>query len=919
MYTYISNIGNSIYVKYYEDGKPIYKVDKKFKPELFLRSATKTKYKSFVRNEYLDRYQFDNVKEYKEYVYSTDNSKIYGHLGKNGVLNQYIRDKGLGLDQDFTKLNCYFIDIENLAPDSHKGVPCPVEAKFPITAITMINLRDGSTTLWALRLPSLDKKQKIFSKFKMLVQRFPEMEKYKTFKNARLSAKKDKFSKEIKEYIRFIKKIDVRKFTDEDDLLNDFVAFFSEVNIDVISGWNSELYDMPYIYNRLVKRFSKKILRNMSPFGMYKQITLKDMRKKEIPSYEIVGINTIDFMGVYKKFVRGERPSWKLKDVAKEELKHTKIEHEESFWQFYHNDPEIYMAYNIVDTYLLYLMEKKLNYIKTAHIITHICDTLLQDYEYNTILWDSKLASVLRCTDIIIPPNDEHMKHKIEGAYNKQIVPNKHKWVVSFDLNSLYPHLIMQYNISPETYVPFERIKDKKLIKMSLLAQKKVNHIEPFPHSQGVDLTLDNDPRIDYDYISACGYIMTPCGAFFTNKRRGLAPILMEQTYDRRKELNKKAKDLYNRAEISKDASEIKNMLAEAKIHDNIQYALKIFLNAFYGAFLKDSFRYYNKDIGSSITSAGQLSIRFIIKWINSFLDDELKNKNKDYVIGSSTDSMYIGMEEAMKKLYDGDKKDKFQQINWLKNYSDETISHQLSLGYQHLATQVRAFENKMRMGREVIADSAFWLNKRYYALRIFSDDKVDLYKKPKIKITGFPIVKSDIPACVKPVMKKMIIMILDDVSSRKIHQVYLWFERKFREYSYKDIAVSRNVNYIDKYISEKKNKSSWKDNVSNYKQKEEGATYETSKGAIIYNNLIDKYNLPQDYKLVEGEKAKFIFLKIPNPINESYIAFNEKLYDEFNLSDKIDYKSQFTRVFGKIMLDTMRKLKLNYKSSWKK
>lgn len=919
MYTYISNIGSSIYVKYYDGGKPVLKVDNKFKPELFTKSNIKSKYKSFVTNEYLDRIQFDSVKEYKEFLYSNDQDRLYGHLGRNGVLNQYIRDKGLGLDQDFTNLNCYFIDIETLAPDSYKGAPCPVEVKFPITAITMINLRDGSATLWALRLPSLDKNQKIFSKFKMLTQRFPEMKKYKTFKNARLAIKNDKIDKEVQNYIKFIKGIDVRKFTDEDDLLNDFVGFFSEVNIDVISGWNSDLYDMPYIYNRLVKRLSKKVLKKLSPFGVCKQIKLKDLRDKEIPSYEIAGISTIDMMKVYKKYVRGDRPSWKLKDVAKEELKHTKIEHDESFWQFYHDDPEIYMAYNVVDTYLLYLMEKKLNYINVAFIITHTCDTLLSDYEHETVLWDSKLASVLRCTDIIIPPKHEHMRHKIEGAYNKQIEPNKHKWVVSFDLNSLYPHLIMQYNISPETFVPFEKIKDKKLKKMSLYAQKKINNIEPFPHSQGVDLTLNNDPKIDYNYISSCGYIMTPCGAFFTNKKRGLAPILMEQTYDERNELNKKAKELYNNAELSKNRSEVKNMLAEAKIYDNTQYALKIFLNAFYGAFLSDAFRYYNKDIGASITSAGQLSIRFIIKWINSFLNDELKMNDIDHVLGSSTDSMYIGMEEAMEKLYTGDKKNKINQINWLKDYSDNTISHQLSLGYQHLATQVNAFENKMQMGREVIADSAFWLNKRYYALSIYSDDKVDLYGKPKIKITGFPIVKSDIPACVKPVMKKMIMMILNDEPSRKIYKMYLWFEKKFREYDYRDVAISRNVNHINKYISDKKNKSAWKENISNYKQKEEGATHEVSKAAIIHNNLIDKHGLPEDYKLVEGEKAKFIFLKTPNVINENYIAFNEKLYDEFNLSDKIDYKSQFTRVFGKVMLDTMKKLKLNYKSSWKK
>jgi DNA polymerase elongation subunit (family B) len=927
MYSYIRNIGNNVFCKKYdEDGKYTLIKDTKFKPSLYIKDQGVSKFKGFITDENLKKVKFNNIYDYKDYIKEIGENRVYGHLGSQAIVNQYIQRKKLSLNKNFALLSHYFIDIEVL---SFKEFPDAINVKYPITAICVVRSTDRETRLWGLRTDSMHKYKKqrqIFRKFKMFLNRYPEMSEFKKFKETKLHIKekikefkkdkeKTKYYKDMLDYLAYTKNIIYEEFVDERELLNSFIKWVSETNIDTFVGYNSELYDMPYIFNRIIKLFSEDKLKELSPFKTIRKTRHKDLRGNYVPSYDIVGITLIDYMNVYKKYTRGEKPSWKLKDVAKLELGHTKIEHEESFWDFYHNRPQIYFEYNIVDTDLLYLMDKKLSYISTAFGMVHLCSLPFKQFEHNTILWDGYLSVYLKNLNLIIPPIIHVEPRSIEGAYNKQPIPNIYDWVTSFDLNSLYPHLIMQYNISPETYIPLEKIKDKKLIQYAEMAREKVDHIEPFPHSNGVDLTLEN--KIDYAYIASHNLIMTPSGSFFRSDIRGIAPIIMESIYKDRKVFQKKANELYNLMQNETDKQKIKKMKIEADILNNEQYVLKIFLNSFYGAFLEKNFRYYNSFIGESITSAGQLSIRFIINWINDFLNEECDIKDHDFVVGSSTDSMYLCLSPVVDKKYKNMTHE--ETINWLFDYADNVITKELSRGYSVLADRCHAFENKMHMGREVIADRSFWQNKRYYALRIYSDEKIKYYKEPKIKIVGFPIVKSSIPDCVKPKMKDMIKMILDRKSGRELYSILKAFKKEFNTYDYRDIAISSNVNYIDKNINDKKRqRSNWKKDLRNYNQGKDGGTHENAKGAIVYNNLIDKYDLGEDKKIIEGSKAKFIFLKEPNSVGIKYIAFDEKLYEEFNLIKYVDYNAQFNRIFAKIMLDCMKELGLNWKSTWK-
>jgi len=927
MYSYINNIGNTVYSKVYDKfGNYELIEDKKFKPSLFIKSESESKYKGFIDNVNLKKIRFSDIYDYKDYIKEIGDNKIYGHLGGLGIINQYIDAKKLNENRNFNAMVNYYIDIEVI---SYKEFPDAINAKYPISAICLVRSTDRKTFLWGLRSESMSKhkdKKKLFNKYHMFLNKYPDMihqssiiDAKKYIKNKLKENKNNeseyKYYDNMLSYLKYVKNIRYREFDNDGDLLTDFIDWVSKNNIDNLIGYNSELYDMPYIFNRTLRLFDEDKLKKLSPFNVIRKTRHKDLRGNYVSSYDIVGINLIDYMNVYKKYSMGEKASWKLKDVSQEELNHSKIEHEESFWKFYHDRPQVYFEYNIVDTDLIYLLDKKLNYISIAYGMTHLCSLPLSSYEHNTILWDGYLAVYLKKSNIIIPPLKTFESSRIEGAYNKEPIPDIYNWVVSFDLNSLYPHLIMQYNISPETYVALENIKDKKLIDIALNARMQNNTVEPFPHSNGVDLTLDN--KIDYEYIASHDLIMTPSGSFFKADKRGIAPIIMEKIYNDRKVYQSKSKELYNKYNSEKDV-ELKNKLKiEADIYNSEQYVLKIFLNSFYGAFLKDSFRYYNKHIGSSITAAGQLSIRFIINWINDFLNEEINTKNKDYVVASSTDSMYITLESVIKIKYNN--KSHKETIDWLFDYADNVLSKELTRGYNILSERCHAFENKMVMGREIIADRAFWLNKRYYALRIFSDDKIKYYTQSKIKIVGFPIVKSTIPKCVKPKMREIIEMILDKKSARDIYQVLKDFKNEFIKFDYRDIAISSNVNHITKNINEKnRNNSNWKVDLCNFKKGKDGATHENSKGAIVFNNLVDKYDLGEDKKILEGTKAKFVFLKEPNPAGVKFIAFDELLYDEFGLLNYIDYDSQFTRVFAKIILDTLNTLNLSWKSTWK-
>ena len=424
-----------------------------------------------------------------------------------------------------------------------------------------------------------------------------------------------------------------------------------------------------------------------------------------------------------------------------------------------------------------------------------------------------------------------------------------HKWVMSFDLNSLYPHLIMQYNISPETLVGGCKMKEGM-----------------------VDKILDNKVETNKDYC------MTPNGALFRRDIKGFLPEIMENVYNDRvkyKKLLLEAKQEYE------DTGE-PAILKRISRYDNIQIAKKISLNSAYGAIGNNYFRYFDLLVATAITTSGQLSIRWIEKAINIYLNKHLKTKDVDYVIASDTDSVYITFDKLVNKLFkEGTPNEKI--VNFLDKIASEKLEPFIDKCYQHLARKMNAYDQKMEMSREAIADKGIWTAKKRYILNVHDMEGVR-FKEPQLKIMGIEAVKSSTPApCREKIKEALKIMMSGD--EKMLNNFIQEFRDEFMKLPPEDIAYPRSCNGVQKFRGE-----------SQLFRK--GAPIHV-KGAILYNHLIDKQKLENKYPLIqEGDKIRFLHLRQPNVFQSSAFSFMTEVPKELDIVDKIDYDEQYTKSF---------------------
>ena len=436
-----------------------------------------------------------------------------------------------------------------------------------------------------------------------------------------------------------------------------------------------------------------------------------------------------------------------------------------------------------------------------------------------------------------------------EGAYVKDPVVGFHNWIVSFDLNSLYPHLIMQYNISPETMVGYE---PNRVNVENMLNQKS-------------DLS-DLDTRT-----------ITPNGAQFRTDKQGFLPELMDKLYKERviyKDKMAKAKALYQETGDTRLQNEISKKY-------NIQLARKIALNSAYGAIGNQYFKYFDVRHAEGITMAGQLTIRWIERDVNKYLNKLLKTNDEVYVVASDTDSIYIKLDSVVNKIFK-DKTDNKKIVKVLDKFCEEKLQSCIDKSFSVLAKYVKAYDQKMFMKREVIANKGIWTAKKRYILNVFNEEGLNL-KEPKLKIMGIEAVKSSTPAPCRVKIKEALKVIMNKDEASLIDFIEN-FRNHFKKLSPEDIAYPRSCNNLKKYSSSK-----------DIYQK---STPIHVKGALIYNNMLKKNKLRKYEVIQDGDKVKFITLKEPNPIREHVISFTSKLPKEFNLHQYIDYDEMFTKSF---------------------
>jgi DNA polymerase elongation subunit (family B) len=540
----------------------------------------------------------------------------------------------------------------------------------------------------------------------------------------------------------------------------------------------------------------------------------------------------------------------------------------ETIRDFYRGDFQRFMEYNVRDVELIEMLEDKMKLLELALALAYSAKVNYEDVFSQVRTWDQIIYHHLRKQNIVIPPKKGGKKdEKYAGAYVKDPITGMHDWVVSFDLNSLYPHLIMQYNISPETLV--RRGQDIDINSDAILDNNSST-------IQGIKRNASN------------GYAVAANGTCYHKHTLGFLPELMQKMYDERKEFKNKMLSLQKEKEkISKgDVSQRKALEYEIAKYNNFQLVRKIQLNSAYGAIGNQYFRYYATEMAEAITASGQLSIRWIADKLNEFLNTTLNTDAYDYVVASDTDSVYIRLNNLVDKFLP-DCEDKERIINFLDKSSEEIIQPFIDKKYAELAELMNAYENKMQMGREVIAERGVWTAKKRYALNVWDSEGVR-YDSPKLKIMGIETTRSSTPGIVREKLKEVIRLVLT-TDEKTIQEYVSDFKEEFFACEPEDIAFPRSVSNLEDYAS----------SSDIYKK----ATPIAVKGSLIYNHFIQQAKLESKYeKIQQGDKIKFIYLKEPNPIGgprgDKVISFPTKIPKELDLHRFVDYDKQFVKSF---------------------
>tara|TARA_B100000003_G_scaffold121032_1_gene108388 strand:- start:331 stop:1806 length:1476 start_codon:yes stop_codon:yes gene_type:complete len=476
-------------------------------------------------------------------------------------------------------------------------------------------------------------------------------------------------------------------------------------------------------------------------------------------------------------------------------------------------------------------------------------------------MWDTMIYNYLTDRKVVVPPRKGAKKdEKYAGAYVKEPIPGLYNWVVSFDLNSLYPHLIMQYNISPETLV------------------------EKRHPSATVDRILKETLDIDGEYCVCAN------GAQYRKDIHGFLPEMMQKIYDERKIYKRKMLDAKSEYEASPSVA-LQKTISRC---NNIQMARKIQLNSAYGAIGNQYFRYYNLANAEAITLSGQVSIRWIEGKVNSYLNKLLKTEDHDYVIASDTDSIYVCLDLLVSSVFNVQDVPPQRIVNFLDAACKDRIEPFIDRSYKELAQMVGAYEQKMFMKRENIAEKGIWTAKKRYMLNVWDSEGVR-YEKPKLKMMGIEAVKSSTPAACRTSIKECIEVILtqDEESAQKYISD---FRAHFDQLPIEDISFPRGCNGINK----------WSHPATIYGK----GTPIHVRGALLYNFHNKKNKLTHKYPLIQdGEKIKFVYLKTPNKIGENVISYLNTFPRELGLDKHVDYDVQFEKSFLepiKVIMDTI-------------
>ena len=802
-YTNVQLIGNQVLVREVDNGvRKEYRDE--FFPTLFVKSKKKTKFKT-LNGDSVEPIKPGTVRECREFYKKYEDVDGFSVYGNERYIYQYISEK-YPQDEikfDISQIKLVTLDIE---VSSEQGFPDVESCQEEILAITIQDYTTKEIITWGVK--PFDNKQK---------------------------------------------NVTYHCCSSEYQLLSSFIEYWMVDVPDVVTGWNIQFYDIPYICKRLNRVLGEKLMKRFSNWGLVSQGEVFKHGRKHT-TFDIGGLTQLDYLDLYRKFTYKAQESYRLDYIAEVELGQKKLDHSEfdTFKDFYTKGWQKFIEYNIVDVELVDRLEDKMKLIELALTMAYDAKVNYNDVFYQVRMWDNIIYNYLKKTNVVIPPKvDANKDEKYAGAYVKEPIPGKYDWVVSFDLNSLYPHLIMQYNISPETLLD-ER---HPTATVDRILEEEINF----------ELFKDN---------AVCAN-----GAMYRKDFRGFLPELMEKMYGDRVIFKKKmlaAKQQYEKTPTKALEKEIARC-------NNIQMAKKISLNSAYGAIGNQYFRYYKLANAEAITLSGQVSIRWIEGKMNGYLNKLLQTEEVDYVIASDTDSIYLDMGPIVTKFFGSKSGDKAKIVSILDKICEDKLEPFIEQSYQDLADYVSAYEQKMQMKRENIADRGIWTAKKRYILNVWNSEGVQ-YSEPKLKVMGIESVKSSTPAPCRKMLKDAFKLLMTGTEDDVIDFIEK-SRKEFKTLPPEQVSFPRSASDVEKY----------KSHSSIYAK----GTPIHIRGALLFNHYIKQNKLDNKYSLIQnGEKIKFCYLKKPNTLHENVISFIQEFPKELDIDKYVDYDLQFEKSF---------------------
>ena len=818
-YTNVDIVDGKIAVRGYSDerGKWQNKIQPKLKMYLSSTESVgdiKTLYGGDAKS-----YEFSSIREAKDFI------KRYEDVGGVDIFGQHnftlqsiynIYDHEIRFDQ--SKISGWSLDIETKLPvDSDgrpSGFPDVETANAEITLITMQRLSDGVTYVFSGKAYPGGSTPKFCTQF--------------------INA------------------------GSEAGLLRHFIDFWNSHQVDVITGWNIERFDIPYIINRCNLICGEDVTNMLSPWGKvstFKKKISGSFGEEELVS-SISGVSILDYMAIYKKFTFGNHESYSLNSIAMDELGEGKLDHSEftDFNDFYDNGFKKYVDYNIRDTALVRRIDQKLQLLNLIYTIAYMAKVNFNDVFSPVKTWDALLHNRLMDDGKVVPireSNPDVNKH-IEGAYIKDPKVGFYDWVLSLDATSLYPSIMMTLNISPETYLGID-------------------------YNVSLQSILDKRCQFTFPSESSCAAVT---GVAFDKSARGVIPTIVQEYMALRKSTKRSMLDKQQELEnIGGSDSKIEADIASL---DAKQMAFKILLNSLYGAMGNRGFRFFNSNVAETITLTGQYVLRSIEGKIDGVLNEKFGTSDHKYLIYIDTDSVYFDVQPIVKKWMS--KKTPEQIAPMLSKVAVDQIQSEVNKIVSDCCDAMKAYENKLSFKLEVIGDKAIWVAKKKYVIRAHSSEGV-VYKSPKFKSVGLEMIKSSTPKFIRSKLENLLPIIFDDGEEA----VQDFLENSYSEFiklSPSEMSIPKGMNNMSAFLTT--------DNSLCAK-----GTPMQVRAAISYNAILKKMGLDSKYQLIPNDsKIRYLYLKLPNKTGQNIIAYpvDAELPKELGLGGFIDVHTMWEK-----------------------